>query len=57
MNYDMVWWWRKWRGDRKGDRCRVVKRGNGEGPRNLLIEFEDGERICAPRFSVRRERV
>jgi hypothetical protein len=48
------WHWRKWRPDRWGDPCRVLCRGNGRGPRNILIEFADGERIVAPRFAVRR---
>lgn len=46
-----VWFWRKFLGDRKGQRCRVWARGrNG----NLGIEFEDGYRVIAPRYAVRR---
>lgn len=60
--YDHVWHWRKWpKRDswadhdlRKGHRCRVLCRGNGAGPRNALLEFEDGERLVAPRYAVRR---
>lgn len=53
--WDHVWWWRKWRGDRKGHRCRVLARGRGKGPRNVLVEFQDNrEKVVAPRFAVRR---
>lgn len=37
--------------DRVGQPCRVLARGrNG----NLLIEFEDGYRVVAPRHAIRR---
>ncbi len=49
-----VWFWRKYRPDRKGHACRVVCSANGRGPRNLLVEFEDGEQVIAPRYAVRR---
>ncbi len=49
-----VWFWRKYRPDRKGHPCRVVCGANGAGPRNLLVEFEDGELVVAPRYAVRR---
>lgn len=46
-----VWFWRKFLGDRKGQQCRFFARGrNG----NLGIEFEDGYRVVAPRYAVRR---
>ena len=76
--FDYVWWFRKFRGDRKGHRCRVLARGRGgqewiltwgwqadpgmswremarlSAPRNVLVEFEDGERVVGTRFCVRR---
>ena len=56
-----VWWFRKWprttwdsAGDeRKGQPCRVLARGVGGGPRNVLVEFEDGEKMVSTRFAVR----
>lgn len=52
--YDHVWWWRKWLGERKGHSCRIFARGRGRGPRNVGVEFLDGFRVVAPRYSVRR---
>lgn len=49
-----VWFWRKYRPDRKDHRCRIVCAADGRGPRNLLVEFEDGEQVVAPRYAVRR---
>jgi len=49
-----VWWWRKHRGDRKNQPCLVLERGGGSGPRNVLVEFTDFERVVAPRHAVRR---
>lgn len=47
-----VWFWVKYRPDRKGHPCRVLCRGrNG----NVLVEFEDGEQVIAPRYAVRRQ--
>lgn len=47
-------WWQTYGFDhhpRFKDRCKVLTKGrNG----NLLIEFEDGERMVTPRFSIRR---
>jgi hypothetical protein len=54
--FDHEWFWRKWRGDRKGHRCRILARGNGRGPRNILVQFIDGERVVAPRWAVRKAR-
>lgn len=48
------WWFRKWLPDRKGELCRVIARGRGRGPRNVLVEFEDGFRVVSTRFCVRR---
>lgn len=35
-----VWRLRKWRPDRYGHPCRVLARGRGPGPRNVLAEVE-----------------
>ncbi len=40
--------------DRTGQRCRVVARGAGPGPRNILVEFADGYRVVTHRYAVRR---
>lgn len=49
-----IWWLKKTQPARKGTPCRVVARGNGAGPRNVLVEFSDGFRVVGTRFSVRR---
>jgi hypothetical protein len=49
-----VWYWRTVRPDRKGHLCRVVCAARGRGPRNVLVEFADGEKLIAPRWAVRR---
>ena len=49
-----VWHWRKYRPDRKGHACRVVCVANGRGPRNVMVEFADGEQVVAPRYAVRK---
>lgn len=56
MNSDgeHVWFWRKHRPDRKGHRCRLLAVGSGGGPRNVLVEFEDGEQVVAPLNAIRR---
>ena len=35
-------------------RCKVLVRGVGNGPRNVLVEFGDGERVVGTRWCVRR---
>jgi len=52
--FDHIWYWRKWLGRRRGHRCRILARGPGPGPRNVLVEFTDGERVVGLRFAVRR---
>ena len=50
--YDRVWFWKKWLGDRKGQRCRIVARGTMN---SCLIEFEDdGYRVITSRYAVRK---
>ena len=50
------WRLRKWLPDRYGQSCRVLARGNGRGPRNVLVEFEDGAKVVAARYSIRKAR-
>lgn len=45
-----VWRWRKHRGDRHGQPCRIICAGRG----NAMVEFADGEQVIAPRWAVRR---
>jgi len=54
MQYDHVWWYKKYRGDRKGSKCAVLARGKGPGPRNVMVKFEDGEVVVGTRYCVRR---
>lgn len=54
--FDHVWWWKPKPPpgrtvDRKGQRCRVVARGNMQ---SVLVEFEDGYRVITSRYAVRR---
>lgn len=50
-----IWYWRQHRPDRKDHPCRIICTwGPGGGPRNLMIEFPDGERIVAPRHAIRK---
>lgn len=49
-----TWYLRATLPERKGHPCRVVARGNGKGPRNVLVEFADGLRVVGTRFSVRK---
>jgi hypothetical protein len=34
-----------------GQPCRVLVRSKGPGPRNALVEFEDGSRIVVPTYA------
>jgi hypothetical protein len=54
--FPMVWHWIKYRGDRKGHRCRVLAQGQRGGPWNVLVEFMDGELVVAPQHAVREAR-
>lgn len=56
--YDHVWFWLKkpwpWRTvDRKGQRCRVVAKGKMN---SIAVEFEDGYRVVASRYAVRKHK-
>lgn len=51
-----VWWFRKYLPERKGQPCLVLARGRGPGPRNVMVEFQDGVRVVSSRFAVRRRR-
>jgi hypothetical protein len=35
--------------DRKGQFCKVLVQARGPGPRNVLLEFEDGYRLVSIR--------
>jgi hypothetical protein len=56
------WAWKKWpkstydstEPERYGELVDVLARGNGRGPRNILVRFPDGVMMVAPRFAVRR---
>ncbi len=52
--YTHEWFFRKWRPDLKGKPCRVLARGRGKGPRNVMVQFEGGEVVVGTRFCVRR---
>lgn len=54
MRYPYYWRLRRWLGERHGQRCRVVTRGRGPGPRNIGVEFVDGYRTVTSRWAVRR---
>ena len=40
--------------ERRGQHCRVIARGTGPGPRNKLLEFQDGFRCVTTFYGVRR---
>jgi hypothetical protein len=50
-SYPLIWHWRKFLPERKGQRCRTVCRGSNG---NSLLEFEDGWRTVAPWRAARR---
>lgn len=49
--YDRQWFWKKWLGERKGQRCRILARGKKN---SCLVEFEDGYQTITSRYAVRR---
>ena len=54
---DYIVFWKKYRPDLKGKRCKVLARGRGNGPRNVLLEIEEtGERVVMPRYAERKIR-
>lgn len=57
MSWTHVWYWRAVLPERKGQRCRVLCAGRGPGPRNVLVEFEDGHRAVTLRWAVRKARA
>jgi hypothetical protein len=53
IRFDRVWYWKPSPMrpiDRKGQRCRIVARGERN---SILVEFEDGFRVCTSRHAVR----
>lgn len=51
MTFDYVWRLRVNLGERHGQRCRVFARGRLN---SIGVEFEDGYRVVASRYAVRR---
>ena len=49
-SYNYIWFWKAKFPERKGQRCRVVKRG---GMNSILVEFEDGFQTLTSRNAVR----
>lgn len=47
------WRWRRWLGERHGQRCRILARGKLN---NCLVEFEDGFKVITSRYAVRKIR-
>lgn len=50
---DHVWWLRTTLPERKGQRCRVLARGVGGGPYNVLVQFADGVCVVGTRWCAR----
>jgi hypothetical protein len=38
-----------------GRRCAVLVSGRGPGPRNHLIQLDDGKRVVVARWAIRRD--
>lgn len=53
-SYPYEWFWKKKLPERKGQRCRVVARGNMN---SILVEFMDGFKVLTSRFAVRKAQV
>lgn len=51
MTFNYVWFWRTRLPERKGQKCRVIARGKMN---SILVEFEDGYRVVASRYAVRK---
>jgi len=49
MNY--IWFWKKKLPGRKGQPCKVLKRGKMN---SVLVEFTDGYKVITSRFAVRK---
>ena len=49
-----VWRFKSRLPERYGTKCRIVKRANGPGPRNILVEFEDGCRVITTWRAVKK---
>lgn len=56
MIFDFIYHKRDGLRERRGQRCRVIARGKGPGPRNKLIEFPDGFRCVTTFYGVRKEK-
>lgn len=53
-SFDRVWYWRRWLGERKGQRCRIIARG---AMNTALVEFEDGYLAVVIRHGIRKVKV
>lgn len=51
--YHHFWRVKKTLPERFRQPCRILACARGSGPRNILVQFPDGHRVIAPRFSVR----
>jgi hypothetical protein len=49
--YPYTWFWKSRLPDRKGQQCRVLKRGRMN---SILVEFPDGFRVVTSRYAVRK---
>ena len=47
-----IWRIRKWLPERYGQKCKVVVPWSKNG--NILVEFEDGEKVVTSRWYVRK---
>jgi hypothetical protein len=47
----LIWYWKKWLPDRKGQACRIISRGKMN---SALVEFEDGFKVITSRYAVRK---
>jgi hypothetical protein len=56
LRFDYYWFYKKYLPERKDEPCRVLARGKGKGPRNVLVEFADGFKVVGTRFCVRRNK-
>ena len=49
--FNYIWYWLCRLPHRKGQKCRVIARGNMN---SIRVQFEDGETVITSRFAVRK---
>ncbi len=49
--FNYIWFWRNKLDNRKGQKCRVLRRGKMN---SILVEFEDGYKVITSRYAVRK---